>query len=91
MDQIDEDERKWNMNIDTWNVQGRNAKIYEVMDQLKKYNIQIAALTEMKMKGKVNNELDNYILFYSGVEKHIRAKAGVGIAVHKKLKKHKEL
>lgn len=50
----------------------------------KVHNIDICALSETKKKGKGNAKYQNYILFYSEVEKNSRAKAGVDILVHKK-------
>lgn len=44
----------------------------------------IVALTETKKKGTGNELRGDYILFYSGVSKAKRAKAGVSIALHKK-------
>ncbi|KAL3287740.1 hypothetical protein HHI36_002204 [Cryptolaemus montrouzieri] len=47
----------------------------------------ICVLTEMKMKGRGNEEIGDYIHFYSGVRKDLRAKREVSIAIHKNLKK----
>lgn len=71
----------------TWNVQGINTKYKEVFDQLDKFQIDIATLTETKKKGKGNEQYGSYVHFYSGVPKHERAKSGVSIVVHKKLKR----
>ncbi|KAL3274300.1 hypothetical protein HHI36_015705 [Cryptolaemus montrouzieri] len=38
------------------------------------------------MKGRSNEEIGDYIHFYSGVGKGLRAKRGVSIAIHKNLK-----
>ncbi|XP_045466615.1 craniofacial development protein 2-like [Harmonia axyridis] len=55
--------------------------------ELDKHKIDIlCALSETKKKGKGNTDYQNYILFYSGAEKDQRAKAGVGILVHRKFK-----
>lgn len=76
------------MNFGTWNVQGINTKQKEVFDQLEKYQMDVVVLTETKKKGDGNEEIGSYIHFYSGVPKCRRAKAGVSIVLHKKLRKY---
>jgi hypothetical protein len=49
-------------------------------------NIDIGVLSETKKKGQGNVNVANYIHFYSGVNKEKRAKVGVSIVVHKRLK-----
>ncbi|XP_060518442.1 uncharacterized protein LOC132697165 [Cylas formicarius] len=48
----------------------------------------VCTLTETKKKGQGNEIVGDHIHFYIGVEKHARAKRGVSIVVHKKLKKN---
>jgi len=79
-------QRKWLMNFATWNIQGISTKRREVFDEMKKMKIDIGVLTETKKKGKGNEKVEDYIMFYSGVNKHERAKRGVAIAVHSKHK-----
>jgi exonuclease III len=58
----------------------------EVFEQLEHMNIDIGVLSETKKKGQGNENVANYIHFYSGVNKEKRAKAGVSRVVHKRLK-----
>jgi exonuclease III len=74
------------LNLATWNVQGLRTKRNEVFEQLEHMNIHIGVLSETKKKGQGNEDVANYINLYSGVNKEKRAKAGVSIVVHKRLK-----
>ncbi|XP_044762035.1 craniofacial development protein 2-like [Coccinella septempunctata] len=51
-------------------------------------DVDICVLTEVKKKGRGNEIIGEYIHIYSGVPKDARAKRGVSIAVHKKLRKN---
>lgn len=44
------------------------------------------AITEVKKKGIGNEQIGNYLHFYSEAKKYRRAKAGVPIAIYKKWK-----
>lgn len=46
----------------------------------------VVTLSETKKKGKGEEEMGDYIHFRSGVPKSARAKAGISIAIRKKLK-----
>lgn len=78
-------QRKRYTNIGCWNIQGISSKEVQVFRELHSYNIDIAVLTETKKKGQGNKYIDDYIYFWSGVEKTKRAKSGVIIAIKKKL------
>lgn len=80
-------QRKRLMRLATWNIQGLRTKQSEVFHELNKMNIDICVLTETKKKGKGNENIGEYIHFYSGVRKDARAKRGVSIAVHKDMKR----
>jgi len=75
------------MRIGTWNVQGISTKELEVFREINKHNIDIAALTETKRKGKGTEEKYGYIHVYSGVPKEERARSGVSLAIKSKYKK----
>lgn len=81
-------QRKRTWNIGTWNVRGINTKEQEVFSQLEKMRMDICALTETKKKGRGSERKGDYLHFYSGVEKDKRAKHGVSVAIHKRLKKY---
>jgi len=53
----------------------------------KKANGDIAVIPETKKKLKGSQELDGYILLYSGVPKNKRAAAGITITIKAKFKK----
>lgn len=72
--------------IATWNIKSWNNRDQELIEELKQKKIDICAIQETKKKGKGQKDYGEYILIYSGVEKEVRAKAGVGILLNKKLK-----
>ncbi|CAH1975795.1 unnamed protein product [Acanthoscelides obtectus] len=80
-------QRKRLTNIGCWNIQGLNTKDDQVFRELHTYDIDIAVLSETKKKGQGNSYKDEYICFWSGVEKSKRAKAGVAIAIKKVMEK----
>jgi hypothetical protein len=67
-------------------VQGLRTKRNEVFEQLEHMNIDIGVLSETKKKGQGNENVANYINFYSGMNKEKCVKMGVSIVVHKRLK-----
>ena len=54
---------------------------------LKKINVDIAVIPETKKKLKGSQELDECILFYSGVPMNKRTAASIGIIIQSKFKK----
>jgi len=54
---------------------------------LKKANVDIAVIPETKKKLKGSQELDDYLLLYSGVPTNKRAAAGIAIMIKAKFKK----
>jgi exonuclease III len=74
------------LNIATWNVCGIAFKEDQLDDILAKKNIKIAAISETKKKFRGSKETNNYLLFYHGVGKKTRAKAGVMLTIHKTLR-----
>ncbi|XP_063911143.1 craniofacial development protein 2-like [Zophobas morio] len=71
--------------IGTWNVRGTysEGKLKQIVQELQRYNIDIAAIQETKQKGKFITEIDNYILFNSGID---NSELGTGFMVKKSLK-----
>lgn len=68
----------------TWNVRGLNGKEVELVEEIKKVNIAVTALTETKMTGQGFKWFnDGFLLFYSSVPKTERATTDVGFLVHK--------
>ena len=69
-----------------WNVRALNGKELELAEEIEKFNVDILAITETKKKGQgVENIGPNHVLIFSGVDVRERARAGVGLLVHKKL------
>jgi exonuclease III len=69
--------------ISTWNVRGINGK--ELVKEIKETKVKYLVLTETKKKGQGVEELDeDFLLFYNGVPKNERARAGVGCLLHKR-------
>ena len=72
--------RKRNMRIGTWNVRSIKGKEVELLDEIRKYKINILGITETKKKGQGHEDLGlGHKLIYSGVDIKDRAQAGVGI------------
>ena len=67
-------------------MQGIGTKQTEVFQELRKMNIDIAVLTEVKKKGSGTEEINEYLHIYSGVPKDQRARCGVSIVLKKKFK-----
>jgi hypothetical protein len=75
------------MQIGVWNVRGLNRKENLLQEELKKANVDIAVIPETKKKLKGSQELEDYILLYSGVPRNKRAAAGIAIIIKAKYKK----
>jgi exonuclease III len=77
---------KRKMKIGTWNVRSIAGKEIELVGEIKKLNVKILGMTETKKKGQGIEKLqDRYVLYYSGVPKTQREKAGVGCIIHENL------
>ena len=69
-----------------WNVRALNGKEVELTEEMEKSKVDMLAITETKKKGQgVEYIGPNHILIFSGVNVKDRARAGVGLIVHKKL------
>ncbi|XP_056647266.1 craniofacial development protein 2-like [Diorhabda sublineata] len=82
--------RVWKENIvrlGSWNITSWSNKDYKVVVEIEKNKIDFCALSETKKKGNGSQRYQNYILFYSGVDKNLRAPGGVGLLVNKKFEK----
>jgi len=75
------------MTIGVWNVRGLYDKEKLLQEELKKANVYIAVIPETKNKLKGSQQLDDYILLYSGVPTNRRAAAGIAIIIKAKFKK----
>jgi len=75
------------MKIGIWNVRGLYGKEKLLQEELKKANIDTAVIPETKKKLNGSQDLDNYILLYSGVPTNKRAAAGIAIMMKAKFKK----
>jgi len=75
------------MKIGVWNVRGLYGKEKLLQEELKKANVDIAVIPETKKKLKSSQELDDYILLYSGVPTNTRAAAGIAIMIKAKFRK----
>lgn len=68
----------------TWNINILRCKEEEVnKTQIENYN-SLVVIKETKMKVKGMNYTKNYIVFYTGVNRNIRAQSGVMIWIIKK-------
>ena len=75
------------MNLATWNVRRLSHEEYELLNELKKPNIDTAVITETKNKLKGTKDLSKYFLLYSGVPQNKRALSGVVILIKQNWKK----
>lgn len=73
-------EKKWHR-IGTWNIRSINGKEKELIQEVKKYSMEILAITETKKKGEGETTIEEYGLLYSGVEMNKTAQAGVGCVI----------
>ena len=72
--------RKRTTRFGTWNIRSINGKEIELVEEVKKYNINILGITETKKKGQGYESLGNHHkLIYSGVDTKERAQAGVAL------------
>jgi hypothetical protein len=69
------------MKIGVWNVKGFYGKEKLLQEEFKKANVDIAVIPETKKKLKSSQDLEDYILLYSGVPTNKRAAAGVAIMI----------
>ena len=74
------------MKIGVWNVRSLYGKEKLLQEELKKANVDIEVIPETKKKLKGSQELDDYILLYSGVPTNKRAAAGIAIMIKAKFK-----
>jgi hypothetical protein len=70
------------MKIDVWNVRGLYGKEKLLQEELKKANVYTAVIPETKKNLKGSQELDDYILMYSGVPTNKTAAAGIAIMIN---------
>ncbi|XP_030765286.1 craniofacial development protein 2-like [Sitophilus oryzae] len=75
------------MRIGTWNVNSFVNKTSEVTSEMARFNLDIVVLSETKKKGRGSEHLDNFLHFWSGIDKAKRAQAGVSVLIAKKLSK----
>ena len=73
------------MSIGTWNVRSLSGKEVELVEEIKKYNIDILGITETKKKGEGMENYEGYKLIYSGVGANERARAGVAALIRNDL------
>lgn len=65
--------RKRTLNIGTWNMKGLTMNYQEEITELKKYNIDILAMSEKKKNEAKYEEINDYIHIYSEVNKGEKA------------------
>ena len=63
-------------------MRGLNGKEHEITKEIKQTKVKYLALTETKKKGQGIEEIEDYILVYSGVSRSERARAGVACLIH---------
>ena len=75
------------MKIGVWNVRGLYGKEKLLQEEFQKANVDIAVIPATKKKLKRSQELDDYILLYSGVPTNKRAAAGIAVMIKPNLKR----
>ncbi|CAF4505671.1 unnamed protein product [Rotaria sp. Silwood2] len=71
------------MKIGTWNVTSLIGKQFELIEEAKKYQLDILGISSTKRKGQGTLALNNgWQLFYSGVDPSTHAQAGVAILLN---------
>lgn len=78
--------QKNKIKIATWNIRTmlQPGKMQEIVDEIKRYGIDIAAIQETRWKGQGEISKNNFTLRYSGAEK--QGQYGVGFIIMGKLK-----
>ncbi|CAF3749773.1 unnamed protein product [Rotaria sp. Silwood1] len=76
-------QRQCKMKIGTWNVTSLTGKEFELIEEAKKYQLDILGISSTKRKGQGTLALNNgWQLFYSGVDQSTHAQAGVAILLN---------
>ena len=64
--------------IGTWNVRALKGKEHKMIEEMKKYRINIRAVSEIKWRGRGAKDVECYKVVYSGIETG-RAREGVAM------------
>jgi exonuclease III len=75
--------------VATWNIRGITGK-KDLQTELQKRKIDIAVITETKKKNKGSEDIDKYIMIYSGVPDNKWAVSRVAILIRKDWKNKKQ-
>lgn len=76
----------YGLRIATWNIQTLTGKEPELVDEMKKYKVDILGVSEARKKASGTKILNNnYVLRYSGTPWNERAKEGVAIIVSEEM------
>lgn len=73
------------MIIGIWNIRGLRTKQKEILDEIRAFKMDTAALNETKKKGIGSEYLDDSTHLNSGVNKTNRAKTGVSLLMKNRL------
>ena len=77
------------VNVATINICGIKDKEIQIVEFMKKRNIQIMGIADTRTKGNNSKEIhENYVLMDSGVDNTQRATHGVGFVLHPEKAKH---
>lgn len=72
--------------IATWNIRSIQGKEDELEAEFESMELELLAITETKKKGEGSTTTKNgHLLIYSGVKNNMRAKAGVGCLINKRI------
>ena len=66
------------LRIGAWNVRSMNGQDRELIEEMRKYDLRILAVSETKWKGRGARDIEDYYAIYSGVSE---GRARVGVAV----------
>ena len=78
-----------NLYIETWNVMTllKHGKLQELAEEVSKTQIEILAVREVRLPGKVQINKKDYLFYYSGTKEKI-GQAGTGFLLMKKIQKY---
>ncbi len=74
-----------NLEIGTWNICSLNGKERELVEEAKRYKLDIVGLSSTKRRDSGIDDLNGWKLFYSGCDPTSHAMAGVGILTSTRL------
>ena len=75
------------LTIGAWNVRTMRGKDWELIEEMKKYDLSVLGISETKWKGSDAKDIKDFYAIYSGVNEG-RARAGVAVVLSEQLSRY---